>query len=172
MTESEHKALRNYCAYMLKEFGFEFSPTDPVIPALYVIHHELMAVRKNNEMLARSVQEATKKINPTIYNFSSPGEAWKFQIAHSLKWLFIGLSLFLIIWILSNWWTNVDNLNRAETIIETSDQIKSSLLQRVKKDEKGYYYLEFTKSSGEQVRFFNEFDRIDNETVRVYLGKQ
>lgn len=38
MTPQEQKDLRSYCAILLNQYGFHFSPDDPVIPALYIIY--------------------------------------------------------------------------------------------------------------------------------------
>jgi hypothetical protein len=34
MTDQEQKALRSYCAFLLKEYGFYFAPDNPFMPAL------------------------------------------------------------------------------------------------------------------------------------------
>ena len=76
MTDHEQKDLRSYCAFLLKEYGFHFSPSDPVVPALYIIHKEMQLNNQNNKALASQVKEATSRINPKEFHFHYPGEAW------------------------------------------------------------------------------------------------
>lgn len=66
MTDKEQKDLRSYCAFILKEYGFDIPPNDPIIPALYVIHKEMQLNNESNKALALQVKEAAAKINPTV----------------------------------------------------------------------------------------------------------
>ena len=104
MSEKQEKLLRLYCAHVLVKYGFEFTPHDPVVPALYAIHRELNSNKIGNEEVARSIKGALEKLNPTVYNFNERGEAWKFKLAESLRWLFVGLSAALGIFVAFFWW--------------------------------------------------------------------
>lgn len=75
MTDQEQKELRFYCAFLLKEYGFQFSPTDPVIPALYIIHKETQLINQSNKALASQVKEASARIQPKGFHFHCAGEA-------------------------------------------------------------------------------------------------
>jgi hypothetical protein len=170
MTEREEKELRNYCAFMLKEYGFDFAPTEPVIPALYVIHRELQRHGASNDRVAAEIKTATGKMNSKVYHFNSPGEAWKFQIGGALKWLSIGLSLNLLLWIGLTWWSSANDLAEAKRIIQSSSRINSSLINNVKTDRDGYLFLEFKEATGNSVKNFTEYEKVDSKTVRIYLG--
>jgi hypothetical protein len=172
MTEKEQKELRNYCAFMLTEYGFDFAPTDPVIPALYVIHRELRTHSGSNDRVAAEIKNVAGKINSRIYNFSGPGEAWKFQLAGSLKWLFLGLSINLFLWIAFKWWSAKNDLAEAQRIIQSSERINIHLLNNVKKDTDGFMFLEFTEAKGNSIKNFIEYEKINSKTVRVYLGQK
>ena len=74
MTDQEHKALRSYCAFILKEYGFQLSPNDPVIPALYIIHKEMQLNNQNNKAIANLIKESTSKMKSRSYTFNAPGE--------------------------------------------------------------------------------------------------
>ena len=84
MTDREKLELRAYCAVLLKEHGFEFSPTDPVLPAIYVIHKEMQHCNEANKLIADRVDKAATRINPKTFHFNHAGEAWKFQLAIAL----------------------------------------------------------------------------------------
>ncbi len=171
MNDKEERELRNYCAWLLKEYGFNFPPTDPVLPALYVIHRQMMAARKSNETLAEQFKDATKSLAPVVYNFSQPGEGWKFQAAASIRWAVGGLSLVAISWIAFVWWQARNDHANAKLIIDSASVIESTLMQSAKRDSDGYLYLEFTEATGNKIKNFTEYDEIAHGKVRVYLGK-
>src|SRR4051812_22398279 len=113
MTDQEHKALRSYCAFLLKEYGFHFSPEDPVIPALYIIHREMQLNNRNNQTVGAAVKDAASKMNAKSFHFNSPGEAWKFQLGIALQW-FLGGSVVIALILISVWgWSISDDVKRA-----------------------------------------------------------
>jgi hypothetical protein len=75
MTEKEQRSIRAYCAFLLNEYGIHFSPDDPVIPALYVIHKEMQLNNTSNKAIASEVKDAAAKINPTVFNFNNENAA-------------------------------------------------------------------------------------------------
>jgi hypothetical protein len=170
MTDQEQKELRFYCAFLLKEYGFQFSPNDPVIPALYIIHKEMQLNNQNNKVIAL-VTEASSRINPKVFNFNSPGEAWKFQIGMAFKWILSGFLALMLIWIAAWRWSMANDVDRAEAIIEASGNV-GELLKGVRKDKSGYYFIDFTAVKGDTIQFFKEFQRLNAKTVRVYLGNE
>lgn len=171
MTDQEQKNLRSYCAFILKEYGFQFSPNDPVIPALYVIHKEMQLNNQTNTTLAALIKETSSRINPKSFHFNSPGEAWNFQMGVVLKWTLSG-SLALVLVAIAIWyWSMVNEVDRTKTIIETSGSV-GELLEGVKKDKAGYYFIDFTAANGNSIQPFKEFQRLNKKTVRVYLGKE
>jgi hypothetical protein len=170
MTEKEERDLRKYCAFILEKYGFQIAPTDPVIPALYIIHREFLSSRKSNEQIAESLQNMLSKVK-TVNNFNVPGEAWRFQLVKSIKLLWAGLTLVMLFWAYLFWLDLSDEVEKAKLIITTSDRVSSTMLKRVKKDSEGYLYIDFEKPTGNSVRSFYEFDKIDDRLVRVYLGR-
>ncbi len=171
MTEKQEKLLRVYCAQVLIKYGFEFSPHDPVVPALYTIHRELNSNKVGNEQVARSIEEALKKLNPTVYNFNERGEAWKFKFAESLPWLFVGLSAVLIVTVSLIWWRQYNDVRKASFIIAASKGADETFIRSVKKDSQGYVYLEFSKAKGTVIDFWTQYEQVKKDTIRVYVGK-
>jgi hypothetical protein len=170
MTDHEQRELRSYCSFLLREYGFHIPPTDPVIPALYIIHKETQLNDQNNRALAGLVKEAISKINPKVFNFNSPGEAWKFQVGIAFKWISGGLLVLILIAITVWYWSMKNNVDTAKTIIETSGNV-SQLLKAVKRDKAGCFFIDFTAAKGDSTQHFAEFQKINTKTVRVYLGK-
>ena len=171
MTDLEQKDLRAYCAFLLKEYGFHFPPNDPVIPALYIIHKEMQLNNQNNKALASQVKEASSRINPEEFHFHYPGEAWKFQLGIVFKWVLMGVIVILITWIGVWYWSMANDVDKARTILETSGSAKE-LLKDAQKDKSGLYFIDFTAHKGDTIQFLKEFQRLDANTVRVYLGKE
>jgi hypothetical protein len=170
MTDQERKELRTYCAILLKEYGFQFSPDDPVIPALYIIHKEMELNSQGNTLLASQVKETLSRINPKEFHFHYPGEAWKFQIGIVFKWLSSALIIVLFAWVAVWYWSVVKDVDGARTIIESSGNM-GELHKAVKKDKAGYYFIDFTAAKGDSIRNFKEYQKLNTKTVRVYLGK-
>lgn len=171
MTDQEQKQLRFYCAFLLKEYGFQFSANDPVIPALYIIHKEMQLNNQNNKAIASLVKEASSRISPKVFNFNAAGEAFKFQVGIAFKWILSGLLVLLLIWIAAWYWSMVNEVDRAKIIIEASGKA-GELLNRVKKDKAGFYFVDFTAAKGDSIQPFKEYQRLNVKTVRVYLGKE
>jgi hypothetical protein len=171
MTEHEQKNLRAYCAFLLAEYGFQFSPTDPVLPVLYVIHREMLLSNKKNQAIASAIETASSRINPKVYQFNHTGEAWKFQIGIALKWILYTLPVLVLLGITTWYWSIASDINKARAIIDAAGDI-GKLMQDVKKDDNGVYFIEFTAAKGDSIRSFKEFHKINTKTVRVYLGKQ
>lgn len=170
MTDQEQKDLRAYCAFLLKEYGFHFSPKDPVIPALYIIHKEMQLSNQNSKALISQVKEASSKINPKQYHFQYPGEAWKFQLGAAFKWIVIGVFMLLFTWVGVWYWSMVKDIDKARMIIEASGRA-SELIKAVKKDRSGYFFIDFTAPQGDSIQNFKEFRKLNAKTVRVSLGK-
>ncbi len=172
MTESELKLLRKYCAHVLTDYGFDFSPDDPIVPSLYTIHRELNANKEGNKALAKSVQDALTKINPTVYNFNNRGEALLFKIGELIKWVVIGTGTIIIIWICNFWWRQHHDVERARNIIDGSAAITKILHENIRKNDQGYLYIPFEKHFGDSINFFSEYEEFKDGSVRVYIGKQ
>jgi hypothetical protein len=170
MTENEQKKLRAYCAFLLKEYGFQFSTHDPVIPALYTIHKEVEVLRQSNHELASLVKEAASKINPVTFQFNHKGEAWRFQMGIALKWISFGLLLALFASIAVWYWSMKNEIDHVRMMNETFETT-SQLNKRVKKED-GIYFIDFTVAKGDSTKYFTEFRKLNASTIRVYLGEE
>jgi len=171
MTDQEQKELRFYCAFLLKEYGFQFSPTDPVIPALYIIHKEVQLNNQSNIALSSQVKEASSKINPKEFHFHCAGEAWKFQLGIAVKWILIGLTVLLFAALAIWYWSMATDVDRARSIIESSGKM-GELLKAVRKDKAGYYFIDLAAAKGDSIQSFIEYRKLNATTVRMYLGKE
>jgi len=169
MTEQEQKNVRAYCAFLLSEYGFEFTPTDPVIPALYIIHKEMQVNNKNNQAIASMIEKTSSRINPKVYQFSYPGESWKFQLGIAFKWLLGGGLAVLLLWTGVWYWSMKQEIDRARIILESSKNLPK-LIEQIRVDDHGYFFIDFTSTKGDSVIQFKEYRRINAKTVRVYLG--
>lgn len=172
MTPSEQKELRDYSAHLMKSYGFDIPYTDPVMPALFVIHKEMSSTRIGNERLIGTITEAVKKLNVEGHRIATPGEAWKFQIAASVKWIALSISTMMIMLVLFAIIKANKKVEQAEKILDASPAVSSNFLKNVMKDSEGFYYLEFSEATGSKVKYFVEYDKVGNGKVRVYLGKK
>ena len=171
MTEQEQKSIRSYCAFLLTEYGIHFSPDDPVIPALYVIHKEMQLSTKNNKAIASDIKEAAAKINPTVFHFNNGDAAYKFHVGIAVKYILIG-SLILFFALAGIWyWSMTNNVDQAKAIIEASESM-GKLMKRVKKDDEGFFVIDFTAAKGDSIQRFTEFQKLDTKTVRIVIGKE
>jgi hypothetical protein len=171
MTDQEQKDLRKYCAFLLKEYGFHFSPNDPVIPALYIIHKEMQVNNKNNIALASQVKKAASQMSPRVFNFNVAGEAWKFQMGSIFKWVVIGLIVLLFAALGGWYWSMANDVNKARSIIHSSENV-SELMKLAKQNNEGYSFIDFTIAKGDSIQHFKEYQKLNAKTVRVYLGKE
>ena len=169
-TDQEEKDLRSYCAFLLKEYGFQFTPDNPVIPALYIIHKEMQLNNQNNKAIASLVEEASSRINPKVFNFNSRGEAWKFQLGMAVKWILSGGLILLFIWVAVWRWSMSNDLDKAGRIIKEAEHMHE-LLGRAKRDKAGAYFIDFSEAKEGSIRPFMMYRRLDDSTVRVHLGK-
>lgn len=170
MTDKEQKALRAYCAFLLKEYGFMFTPADPVIPALFAIHKDVEVLKQSNRELASTVTEAAAKIHQVSYHFNYKGEAWKFQMGIVIRWVSFGLLLALFAWIAVWYWSMKNEIDQARMMNQTFP-ITGELNKRVKKKD-GFYFIDFTAAKRDSAVYFTEFKKLNARTVRVYLARE
>lgn len=171
MTEKEQRNIRSYCAFLLDEYGIQFSPDDPVIPALYVIHKEMQLTNAGNKAIGSAVNEAAAKINPTVFQFLNGEAAYEFQLGIGVKWLLYGCIIAVAAAIGAWHWSNVNKVEEADNIVQNSGKL-GELLKLVKKDNEGFYIIDFTAAKADSIVFLKEFQKIDAKTVRVYLAKE
>lgn len=174
MTDKEQRDLRAYCAFLLKEYGFQLTPNDPVMPALYIIHREMEHNSASNRELAHQVRKAAEKIKPQVFHFNVTGEAWKYQLGAAIKWMVGGLIILLFLGLIAWYLSTTSKVRQANAIMKTHSYL-DDLLKQVKKDETGYYYVDFTSakrnSKADSLHRFNKFQILNATTVRLYLGK-
>lgn len=162
MTDQEQKDVRAYCAFLLHEYGIQFSPTDPVIPALFVIHKEMQLNKKGNEQLTAAIQSASAKIKPQEFHFNREGEAWSFQLGAAVKWILMGLFVIILFLICTWYWRISSDVRTADEVIKSSKEIRS-LMNRIQKDSNGQHFIDF--STG-------DFKRLNSKTVRLILDRK
>jgi hypothetical protein len=152
-------------------YGIHISENDELLPILHFVFHSVKEVNESRAKQESALNELLSKINRPVYNFG-PGEAWQFQLAGSLKWLFVGVSVVLLSWIGQTWWSGKNDLDEAQRIIQSSMRINSHLLNNVKEDSDGFLFLEFTEAKGNAIKNFIEYEKVNSKTVRVYLGQK
>lgn len=170
MTEREQRDFRSYCASLLDKYGFKFTTTDPTTPIMYVIHKDLEATIDANKELATEIKAAASKINPTVFNFNTHGEAKAFQVGIGLKWLIISAPVLLLCCIGTWWYSITSDVKQARMIINNSGNI-GELAKRVKKID-DFYVIDFVAAQQDSIKPFSEFQRLNTRVVRVYLGKE
>ena len=152
-------------------YGIHISENDELLPVLHFVFHSVKEVKESRAKQESALGDLMSKINRPVYNFA-PGEAWQFQIASSLKWLFIGISIVLFALIALKWWSSKNDLDEAQRIIRSSGRINSHLLNNVKEDRDGFMFLEFTEAEENSIKNFIEYEKVNSRTVRVYLGQE
>jgi hypothetical protein len=170
MTGQEHKDVYSYRVWVHREFGIEYSSTDPIIPTMYVFHKEMQLTVETIRGIADEIKENTSRVNPVVYNFNDKGESLKFQLGIFLKWALFSLPVSLVIWIASLWWSSVNDVDKARMIIDSSENIRV-LANRIQKSPDGFYFIDFAPTRGDSTKPFTEFKLIDKRTVRVFIGK-
>lgn len=169
MTDKERRQLREYCALLMREYGFEFLPAEPILPSLYIIHKEMQTAIEANQAIASKIDAASSRIRPRVFNFSHPGEAWKFQLATAVKWILLAGIIWSFIAAGIWYWSIGRELDRARTIIASRNRV-SELAKRARKDDKGVLFIDLTEAKGDSVQRFREYVRIDKKTIRIFIG--
>ena len=152
------------------EHEIQMAVSDPVLPALFVIHEEMKKNNQKNQAIADAIVEASKKFNPKQFIFNSGDAASKFQRGITLRWsIVVGLAV-LLTWGVAWYWSMRNDVEKARTIIIVSGNM-GVLLQAAKKDESGDFFVDLTAAKGDSTQHFGEFRRLNAKTVRVYLGR-
>jgi hypothetical protein len=171
MTDKERRDMRDYSAFLLKEYGLDIPLNDPVMPALYIIHKEMELTNRSNKAIASEVKEAASKINPTVFNFNNEDAAFKFQLGIGVKWFLYGCIIAMVAAIGAWHWSNVNKVEEADGIVQNSGKV-SEMLKLVKKDNEGLYFIDFKAASADSIVFVKEFRKMDANTVRIYLARE
>jgi hypothetical protein len=170
MTGQDHKDVYSYRVWVHREFGIEYSSTDPILPTMYVFHNEMNLTVEKIRGIAAEIKENTSRMDPVVYNFNEKGESLKFQLGIFLKWVLSSLPVSLVIWILSLWWSNVNDVDKARMIIDSSENVLV-LAERVQKTPDSFYFIDFAPTRGDSTKPFTEFKLIEKRVVRVFIGK-
>jgi hypothetical protein len=171
MTDKERRDMRDYSAFLLKEYGFDIPLNDPVMPALYIIHKEMELTNQSNKAIASEVKEAASKINPTVFNFNNEDAAFKFQLGIGVRWLLYGCIIAVVVAIGAWHWSNVHKVEEADNIVRNSGKL-GEMLKLVKKDNEGFYFIDFKAANKDSTVFIKEFRQMDAKTVRIYLARE
>lgn len=171
MTDKERRDMRDYSAFLLKEYGFDIPLNDPVMPALYIIHKEMELANRSNKAIASEVKEAASKINPTVFNFYNEDAAFKFQLGIGVRWILCGCVIAVVAAICAWHWSNVNKVEEADNIVQNSGKL-GELLKLVKKDDKGFYVIDFRAAKTDSIVFLKDFYKVDAKTVRIYLARE
>lgn len=163
--------MRNYSAFLLKEYGFDIPLNDPVMPALYIIHKEMELTNRSNKAIASEVKDAASKINPTIFHFNHEDAAFKFQLGIGVRWFLYGCIIAVVAVICAWHWSNVNKVEEAENIVRNSGKL-GEMLKLVKKDDEGFYIIDFKAAKADSIVFLKEFRKMDAKTVRIYLARE
>lgn len=170
MTQQEELDLRNYCAFLMKQYGFYFSPHDPVIPALYIIHKEMQLNIQNNTILSAQVKAASTRMNSKVFHFNGDDQAWGYQMGITFRWVLIAL-LLLLGALLGFWhWSKTNDVRKAQRILESTPHL-DVLLHTIQQEKSGSFFIDFTLAKGDSIQPGKEFIKVDARTVRVYLGE-
>jgi len=171
MTDKEQREVRNYSAFLLKEYGFDIPLSDPVMPALYVIHKEMELANRSNKAIASEVKEAASKLTPRVFNFNNEDAAFKFQLGIGVRWFLYGCIIAVVAAIGAWHWSNVNKVEEAESIVQNSGKL-GEMLKLVKKDNEGFYIIDFKAANADSIVFLKEFRKMDAKTVRIYLARE
>ena len=171
MTDKEQREMRDYSAFLLKEYGFDIPLNDPVMPALYIIHKEMEATNQSNKVIASQVNEAASKINPTVFHFNNEDAAFKFQLGIGVRWLLYGCIIAVVAAIGARYWSNVNKVEEAKSIVRNSGK-RGEMLKLVKKDHEAFYIIDFKAANADSIVFLKEFRKMDAKTVRIYLSRE
>ena len=68
-------------------------------------------------------------------------------------------------------WSDVNKVEEADNIVRNSGKL-SELLKLVKKDNEGFYIIDFTAAKADSIVFLKEFRKMDAKTVRIYLARE
>lgn len=131
----------------------------------------LKANNKSNEILGLQIKEALSRTKPKEFHFHHPGEAWKFQLAGAFKWVLTGFVVLALSSFGAWHWSRLHDVEAARTILQQSGNV-SKLLQRIQRDDNGDYFIDFTAGTGDSVKYCVEYEKLDRQTVRVYLGRE
>lgn len=171
MTEREQKDYRAYCSSINSDYGFDFSTTNPISPAMYIFHKEMEMCIESNKTMTAEVKSAATKIHPEVFQFNSSEAAWKFQMGITYRWAMVLVCAVLLLWIGAWWWSMKKEVDQARLIIEASGNV-GILAKQVRQDRNGYYFIDFAAPYGDSLKSFTEFQVINAKTVRVFLGKE
>lgn len=163
--------MRNYSAFLLKEYGFDIPLNDPVMPALYIIHKEMELTNQSNKAIASEVKQAASKINPKVFNFNNEDAAFKFQLGIGVRWFLYGCIIAVAAGIGAWHWSNVNKVEEAESILQNSGKL-GEMLKLVKKDNEGFYIIGFKAANADSIVFLKEFRKMNESTVRIYLARE
>jgi len=160
-----------------RKYGVRLLENDEMLPIIHFIFDagkstdsRLSETKQLIAKLEQTVTQSAEMINPKTYHFS-PGEALKWQVGIGIKILMIIAGFLIVSWSCYFYWSSHSDLKTSQQILASAPMIEKNLLQNIQKDNRGYYFLEFKKPTGDSVHFFDEYDLMSNGAARVYLAK-
>ena len=92
-------------------------------------------------------------------------------MAGLFKWVLSGLAVLALL-LFGTWhWSRVNDVEAARAIVQHSGDIDKRF-HRAQKNDDGTYFIDFTASTGDSVKYFVEYQKLDRKTVRVYVGRE
>ncbi len=174
-TEKDRLAFADYFE---SQYGKRLSINDEMLPLLHYMFKvnqstvsRLAKTEKILENTQKIVNDVVLKANPKTYHFSS-GEAFRWQLGITLKYAFWIAGIMIIFWSSYFWWAAHRDIKNAELILSAAPVVEQTLLHQIDADRNGFLFLEFKRPKGTLVENFTEFNVIDEETIRIYLGRK
>lgn len=172
MTDQEQKEVRAYCAHLLKNHGIDISPNDPIVPALFIIHKEMQQSTRSNQAIAALLRDQYIKSKGKSFHFHVAGEASKFQNAVTIRYALVTGTMLIGLLIGFVWWSNQNDVARAEIVLDAAQPIGRELTKLINKDDEGFYYLELKRPTDGRIQNYTEFNQLNDSTIRVYFGRK
>ncbi len=161
-----------------RKYGVRLSENDEMLPIIHFIFDagkstdsRLSETKRLIAKLEQTVDLSVEMISPKTYHFAG-GEALKWQIGIGIKILMVIAGLLIVSWSFYFYWRSHNDLKTAQQILASAPMIEKNLLQSVREDGRGYYFLEFNKPKDDGIHFFIEYELMDNGSARVYLNKK
>ncbi len=161
-----------------RRYGVRLSENDEMLPIIHFIFDagkstdsRLSETKSLLSKLERTVTQSAEMISPKTYHFSD-GDALKWQIGIGIKILIVIAGILIVSWSAYFYWSADNDVKYARQIIALNPVIENNLLQNVRVDSRGYYFLEFTRPKEDVINFLTEYELRNDGSVRVYLLKK
>lgn len=157
-----------------RRYGVRLSENDEMLPII----HFIFDAGKSTDSRLSETKSLLSKLERTVTQSSrenyyfSDGDALKWQIGIGIKILIIIAGILMVSWSAYFYWSADNDVNYARQIIASNPVIENNLLQNVRLDSRGYYFLEFNRPKEDVINFLTEYELRNDGSVRVYLLKK